>query len=170
MSAPHHSEIESAFLSHRRPLERYLTALTRDSESAQDLAQEAFLRLAGEVRAGRAPEHPAAWLHRVAANLAMSRARHLQVIDRRSAQLPRPGESPSPEHETIQGELRAAVTRLLSELPPGERLALVLASQGYDGAEIASRVGRTPGATRTLLCRTRAKLRYRLTEAGFSST
>jgi RNA polymerase sigma-70 factor (ECF subfamily) len=160
--------IESAFIAHRGQLERYLTVLTRDPEVAQDLAQEAFLRLAREIQAGRRPDNVAAWLHRVATNLAMSRGRHLQVVDRRAGELARPREAASPEAETVRGELQTAVAQLVAELPHPERIALVLASQGYDGAEIAARVGRTPGATRTLLCRTRAKLRHRLTQAGFS--
>jgi RNA polymerase sigma-70 factor (ECF subfamily) len=168
MFASQNAEIESAFIACRGPLERYLTALVRDPEAAQDLAQEAFLRLAREIDAGRRPDNPAAWLHRVATNLAMSRGRHLQVADRRVADLVERGQVSSPEVETVGGELQAAVVRLVAELPLPERVALVLASQGYGGSEIATRVGRTPGATRTLLCRTRAKLRRGLALAGFA--
>src|SRR6266516_6126858 len=67
-----------------------LTQRTRDAEVAQDLAQEAFLRLAREIEAGRQPRDTGAWLRRVGANLAASRGRHLQVVDRHAASLPRP--------------------------------------------------------------------------------
>lgn len=168
MLAAHQAEIEAAFALHRAPLVRYLTLLTRDPETAEDVAQEAFLRLAHEVQAGRTPDNTAAWLHRVARNLAITRGRHLQVVDRRQAELPLPTEPLAPEKETIRAELEAAVGRLLAALPVAERRALLLSAHGYDGAEIAARVGRTPGATRTLLCRTRAKLRRQLAHAGLS--
>jgi DNA-directed RNA polymerase specialized sigma24 family protein len=54
-----------------------------------------------------------------------------------------------------ESELHAA----LAELPPDGRAALLLAAQGFDGREIAASIGRTEGATRTLLCRSRVRLR-----------
>jgi DNA-directed RNA polymerase specialized sigma24 family protein len=37
-----------------------------------------------------------------------------------------------------------------------------MAARGATGAEIAAAIGRTEGATRTLLCRTRMRIRARL--------
>ncbi len=37
-----------------------------------------------------------------------------------------------------------------------------MAAQGFDGAEIAAAIGRTPLATRSLMCRARLQLRQRL--------
>lgn len=160
--------VERAFMEHRAGLVRHLTSVTRDVDVAEDLAQEAFLRLAGEVGRGRQPDDPGAWLHRVGSNLAMSRGRHLQVVDRRASDLARPSEPPVPEHILIEGELTAAVGEVLGEMTGAERHALVLAAYGYAGTEIAMAIGRTPGATRTLLCRARARIRGRLLQAGFA--
>lgn len=168
MQAAHLAAIASAFSEQRGALERYLTAITRDPESAQDLTQDAFLRLAREVEAGRTPDDIAAWLRRVGANLAMSRGRHLQVVERRAGQLARPAEPRTPEHEVVESEVHAAALRLVAALPGPEREALLLAAQGYGGSEIAARIERTPGATRTMLCRARAKLREGLLQAGFA--
>ena len=44
---------------------------------AEDLLQEAFLRLTREVRADRTPDNVRAWLYRVGANLAVSRGRRI---------------------------------------------------------------------------------------------
>ena len=151
--------IEAVFLEHRAALVRHLRLITRDAEVAQDLAQEAFLRLAREIEAGRTPDDAGAWLHRVGMNLATSRGRHLQVVDRRAGDLARPAEPPSPEDAAAGGELTRAVAQALAQLSGAERHALVLAAYGFDGGEIAVSIARTPGATRTLLCRARAKIR-----------
>ena len=160
--------LEAVFVEHRAGLVRRLASVTRDADVAEDLAQEAFLRLAGEVDRGRQPDDPGAWLHRVGTNLAMSRGRHLQVVDRRAGDVARPSEPPGPEQILIQGELTAAVTDVLGGMTGAERHALVLAAYGYPGNEIALAIGRTPGATRTLLCRARARIRDRMVEAGFA--
>jgi RNA polymerase sigma-70 factor (ECF subfamily) len=162
-----HAIIEAAWAAHRAPLVRRLTALTRDADVAEDLAQEAFLRLTREVEAGRIPDDAAAWLHRVAANLAASRGRHLTVVDRRAGELVRPDAPPTPESMALQGETAAALRDALAGLSPTDRDALLLAAHGYRGHEIATSLGRTPGATRTLLCRARGKIRGRLQVAGF---
>lgn len=160
--------VEAAYTEHRAALVRHLTALCRDADAAEDLAQEAFLRLARETEAGRAPDDVAAWLHRVGSNLVMSRGRHLQVVDRREGDLPRPSEPAGPEHIVLAGELTMAVGVVLAQMSGAERQALALAANGFHGSEIARSIGRSPGATRTLLCRARAKIRAQLQQAGFA--
>jgi len=159
--------VEAAYERHRGPLVRRLTVLTRSADVAEDLAQEAFLRLAREVEAGRAPDDPGAWLHRVGGNLVASRGRHLTVVDRRAGELPRPDSPDSPETVVVDAEMSGALRAVLAGLSASDRNALVLAAQGYHGPEIAASLGRTSGATRTLLCRARSKVRGQLEQAGF---
>jgi RNA polymerase sigma-70 factor (ECF subfamily) len=161
--------VEAAFTEHRGSLVRHLTFVTRDADAAEDLAQEAFLRLAREIETGRCPDDLGAWLHRVGTNLAMSRGRHLQVVDRREHELSRPSEPDGPEHVVISGELTLAVCAVLAQMSGTERRALTLAANGFRGNEIAATIGRSPGATRTLLCRARAKIREQLQVAGFAN-
>jgi DNA-directed RNA polymerase specialized sigma24 family protein len=66
--------LETLYLAHSAALRGRLLALTRDPAVADDLASEAFLRLAVELAAGRAPD-ARAWLYRVGSNLVVSRAR-----------------------------------------------------------------------------------------------
>lgn len=160
--------LEQSYLDHGAGLVRHLTVVTRDRELAEDLAHDAFVRLAAEIDAGRLPDNPAAWLHRVGMNLAVSRARHRQVATRRHAELPRPSAPVGPDVVAEERELHGAVGVALAELSASERGALVLAAYGHGGAEIAAMLGRTPGATRTLLCRARAKVRQQLGFAGFA--
>lgn len=160
--------VEAAFIEHRAALERRLTLICRDPEAAQDLAQEAFLRLAGEVEAGRIPDDPGAWLQRVGRNLAMSRGRHQQVVDRRNGELPRPGVENGPEEAAIEHETASAAVQALGSLSASVRQALVLAAHGCTGTEIAATIGRTPGATRTMLCRARTRIREEMLLRGFA--
>jgi RNA polymerase sigma-70 factor (ECF subfamily) len=160
--------VEAAYELHCRPLVRRLTVLTRSADVAEDLAHEAFLRLAREVEAGRAPDDAGAWLHRVAGNLVASRGRHLTVVDRRAGELPRPDAPASPEALVVEAELNGALRDVLAGLSTTDRDALVLAAQGYAGPEIAASIGRTAGATRTLLCRARSKVRGQLQLAGYA--
>ena len=160
------SIVETAFEVHGSGLRRRVLSLTHDVDAAQDIAQECFVRLAVEVRAGRIPDNIGAWLHRVAVNLVASRGRHASVVDRRLADLPRPDPEPSPETASIEAEEAVAVRRALGTLKPLDRAALVMAAQGFRGPEIADRLGRTQGATRTLLCRARTRMRGELEAAG----
>jgi RNA polymerase sigma-70 factor (ECF subfamily) len=167
MLASHELLIETAFTEHQAALVRRLTGLTRDPEGAQDIAQEAFLRLSREIAEGRTPDDAGAWLHRVGWNLAMSRGRHQSVANRRSAELVPPADHESPEHAVVRHETNALLRSVVAGLPVTERTAVVLAAQGYPGQEIATSLGRTPGATRTLLCRARSKVRDQMLISGY---
>ena len=162
--------LTSAYETTYGSLVRRLTAICRNPDDAEDLAHEAYVRLALEMEAGRGPDDPAAWLHRVGWNLAMSRGRHRTVVARHEARLPQPAAPAEPDRTAIQHETTAAVEAALAALAGAERQALVLAAEGYNGAEVATAIGRTMGATRTLLCRARGKLRATLDpELGMSS-
>ena len=151
--------IELAFAKHADSVRRALTRCVRDPVAAEDLLQEAFMRLVVEVRAGRTPEQIGPWLHRVGYNLAMSRGRRIAVAERHAAHVARSGEEASPEAIALESERDAGLRAALATLGGVDRTALVLASQGYRTMEIARSIGRSDGATRTLLCRARMKLR-----------
>jgi RNA polymerase sigma-70 factor (ECF subfamily) len=154
--------VGTAYLAHRAALQRYLTSLTRDPAAAEDLTQDAFERLTREVRSGRVPDDLGGWLHRVGHNLAMSRGRRMTVADRKRSELLVRDVEPSPESLAVAVEDQRAVCAALAFLGRVDREALVLASQGYPGAEIARSIGKSDVATRTLLCRARAKVRARV--------
>jgi RNA polymerase sigma factor (sigma-70 family) len=155
----HDQIIESAYAAHAGALLRRLTATTRDPSAAEDLTQEAFMRLVIEVRAGRIPDNIGAWLYRVGQNVAMSRGRRIVVANRRSAEIAQPGSAPSPETLTLEAERDRGLRDALAELGATDQRALILAANGYRGPEIALFIGRTETATRTLLCRARSKIR-----------
>ena len=168
----HQAEIDrvvgTAYATYAGSICRYLTGITREVSTAEDLTHDAFLRLTVEVGAGRTPDDIGAWLHRVGHNLAMSRGRRLQVADRHVAELAQPQPAPSPESAAIHDEEGRAAADALKLLPLVHQRAMILASFGVGGPEIAQSIGRSQGATRTLLCRARARMRTTLlaAEAG----
>lgn len=168
MQASTDGYLEQVYLDHGPGLVRHLAGVTRDRELAEDLAHDAFVRLAREIESGWRPESPSAWLYRVGRNLATSRARHEQVVLRRESELPRPTQPANPETVTEERELGDAVGAVLGELSVPEQRALVMAAHGVRAVEIAPLIGRSPAATRTMLCRARAKIRARLGFAGFA--
>jgi RNA polymerase sigma-70 factor (ECF subfamily) len=158
--------VTAAWVDHHDEVYAFLVRTTRSPEVAEDLLQEAFLRLTHEARAGRTPDHVRAWLYRVASNLAVSRGRRISAALRGLVRLAsasgatRTEEAPEAGYMAREG--RAALNTVLGELGPDARAAVLLASEGFSGMEIAAAIGRTEGATRTLLCRTRMRVRARL--------
>jgi len=145
-------------------LVRRMAMIVRDREVAEDVSQEALLRLVLEARAGRTPGNPRAWLSRVAFNLAMSHGRHAQVERRRAPELIGGRIGSSPEDEVVEHERFATIRRGLAELAPDDRVMLVLAASGHSGLEIARQVGRSHSTVRVRLHRARRRLRARLEE------
>ena len=149
----------------RTELFGFLVGMTRDREAAEELLQDTFVRLIRETRAGRPPSDVRPWLYRVAANAAISRGRRGRVALRALPRLFERPEVAPPEGEILRREQHAALRATLANLAPDGRAALLLAAQGFDGREIAAAIGRSEGATRTLLCRSRVRLRL-LLETG----
>ncbi len=156
--------VMEAYDAFQRDIHAFLRGATRDAETAQDLTQETFMRLLREVRAGRSPDNVRAWLYAVAANLVTSRGRRLAVAERFKSVLADRGVGEDPAHDLVRAERRALVQRGLSRLPVDDRTALLLSAHGFSGREIAHILGRTEGATRSLLTRARIRLRERLSE------
>jgi len=149
-----------AFEEHRTDLERYLTWRTRDPDEAAEIAQETFLRLWRMEHEGRGPEAVRAWLFRVASNLATSHLRHRTVVQRSEDRLIRSvPQADSPEDDLARREDVRRLRLALANVSPDARTALLMAAEGYSSREIAEQIGRTEAATRTLVCRARARVR-----------
>ncbi len=155
-------DIAAAYDANERDLFSFVLAVTRDEAAAEDIAQEAFLRLVREANAGRYPANARAWLYRVAVNLARTRARRRFVADRWRAFFASKETVGSPEDDVLRRERRAELDAALAALPTEARMAFLLATDGHSGEEVAAILGRTEGATRTLLWRARRELRQRI--------
>jgi len=157
----------AAFDEHQRALTSYAFALTRDRELADDLVQEAFVRLINELQHGRRPDNIQAWLFRVCSNLVVSGARRRNVAQRFIARLaPHEEEHDDAVDITLRREMSETLLDGLGRLSTDARVALVMAAHGFSGREIATSLGRTETSTRTMMFRAREQLRIFLVEQG----
>jgi RNA polymerase sigma-70 factor, ECF subfamily len=163
-----HAAVTAAFETYHTEIFNFLRRSTRDESAAEDLLQEAYLRLTREVEGGRAPENTRAWLYRVASNLAISRGRRRTTVVAWMRRYGGVAEDvvESPESVMLGRERTSALEAALATLPADARTALLLSAEGFSGEEIASAIGRSNGATRTLLSRARVRIRLELEQRG----
>jgi RNA polymerase sigma-70 factor (ECF subfamily) len=155
--------ISAAYTSHAAELHRFTAAKVRDAATAEDIVHEAFLRLAIESNAGRFPDHPRAWLYRVAWNVIVSRGRRATIAARHAARDRLEAVvAETPECRYLAMESRLQIESALMEASPRARRGLVMAAEGYSGREIALALGRKEPATRALIHRARKAVRRRL--------
>lgn len=146
------------------PLCGYLTKLLGSLAEAEDVAQEAFLRLYAQLRRGEAVPNARAWLFRVAHNLAIDRQRRAQRAEaltedgwrRLGEQLADP--APLPEQTVLEQERLARMEAALARLSPQERHCLYLRLEGLRYREIAEVLGLALPTVTTFLARGIQKL------------
>jgi RNA polymerase sigma-70 factor (ECF subfamily) len=146
------------------PVKRILARIVQNNADAEDLAQEAFLR----VWQNRARFHAEAefrpWLFAIAVNLARNRLRWWRrrpLVELDEWEIADPGEG---SLTTLERKERAeAVRAAVAELPLDQREVLVLFSyEGLSHAEIATALGGTAKSVEAKLYRARDHLRSRL--------
>jgi len=147
---------------HHRDIATFARAIERDPQTAEDVVSETFVRLVEEVRHGRTPAQPRAWLHRVAANLVVDHGRRRQSFQRFAGRLLDRGTAEPADTRILGSETHRELRAALATLPAEARVALMLAAHGFTGREVADALGRTELATRSLMWRARASLRERL--------
>jgi RNA polymerase sigma-70 factor (ECF subfamily) len=157
--------IAAAFRDHSAAIHGAALRSTRDPDLAADVTQEAFLRLVVEAQAGRFPDNVGGWLYRTSANLIVSRARRASVARRLAPRLVRFDGPAEPDAIAVLQEQHNELHVALATLAAADRVALLMAAQGATGEEIASHLGRSHAATRTLLSRARGRLRTATMEA-----
>lgn len=143
------------FEAERPRLLRLATRMLADHAEAEDVVQQAWLRL----DASDDVETPAAWLTTVTSRLCLDRLRA------RTAE-PRPeidpgGTAPDPMDDVVLGDdVGGALRIVLDRLSPSERVAFVLHdSFAVDFATVAAVLDTTPAAARKLASRARARVR-----------
>lgn len=122
---------------------------------AEDVVQEAMLKLAEDPVRDRPYVEVRAWLRRVCMNLAINRRRDLhRWRDRSERGLAGVGDQPEePEAVLIRLEQREQVRAVLDTLPEKQQVVLHLRYSGLSYAEIATSLGIPVSSVGTTLAR-----------------
>ncbi len=132
-------------------LYRYLYRLTGDADTADDIAQETFVRL---LRQSMPEEEVRPWLFTVATNLVRDGVRKAGRRQRLlAAENILPSAMPRPDEETDRMERVEAVRKALARIPLRDRQLLLMREEGFTYEEMARAAGVAPGSVGTLLGR-----------------
>lgn len=149
-------DLEGLFRSHATPLLRLAVVLTGDQQVAEELVQEAFVRL---HRSGSIPAVGAelAYLRRTVINLSHGHHRRLRVVRNRVVDAPTVGRSA--EASAVRRDGQRRVASAVRALPSRQRDCTVLRFYAdLSDTEIAQVLGISAGSVKTHLHRARAAL------------
>jgi RNA polymerase sigma-70 factor, ECF subfamily len=133
--------------------------LVGDRHEAEDVAQEAYLRVHRSLRTFRGDSSFQTWLYRIVANTAMThlrkRGRFGDLADEPETVLRLADSGPS-EGEVDMDHVRVA----LNALPDAQRVILLMKdAYGFSCREIADEIGVSEGAVKVRLHRARRRLK-----------
>jgi RNA polymerase sigma-70 factor (sigma-E family) len=151
------------YTTHYRGLVRLAAYLTGDRDNAEEVVQDAYVKVLGRWGGVRDLDKGEAYLRQAVVNLSRSRLRHRVVVERHApAPLP---DAASAEAGAITALDRAAVVAALAELPRRQREALVLRYYAdLSEAQTAHAMGISAGAVKSHTSRGMAALRHLLEE------
>ena len=145
---------EEFFEQHHRRLFSALCAATGNRQEAEEVMQEAFLKLWERWDRVSGLEDPVGYLYRTAMNLFRKRLRRAGLAVRKAAGLVEMTDA----FDLV--DTREVVIRGLRELRPNERAAVVLTSlRGFSSEEVADMLGMKAATVRALASRGRARMR-----------
>jgi RNA polymerase sigma-70 factor (sigma-E family) len=149
-------DLESFLAARGGPLLRTAALLTGDTDTGEDLLQAALERLLRHWH--RIDGNPEGYLRRTLYHLAADGWRR-QGAWRRRLPLLAAGRVPPPDR-TAEVDLRDAVVRLLRQLPPRQRAAIVARYwEGLTEAETAQAMGCSIGTVKSAVSRGMRRLR-----------
>lgn len=148
--------IRSLFERHYPSLVWFLHGRLGDRDLAEDLAQEAFVRLIEKP-----PRAPESWLYVVAGNLArdaqrgeLRRSRHLAVVRAQSdSESETVDPTPGADAAMCKAEESELVRETLALLPERDAALLVMRADNVSYREIAAAIGVSPTSVGPLLAR-----------------
>jgi len=148
---------------YEKKLLRTLYRMVGKAETAEDLAQEAFIQLFRKIGSFRGDSAFTTWLHRLVVNQCLMHFR------KRSVKLEKTTEEGETPVQIVRGTEnpnampvmdRIALDNALKQLPPGYRTVFVLHDvEGHEHEEIARMLGVAVGTSKSQLHKARMKLR-----------
>jgi RNA polymerase sigma-70 factor (ECF subfamily) len=168
------ADIEEIYEQYRCRVYSWCLHIARNVEDAEDLTQEAFLRLFCKINTYRGESAFSTWLYRLTTNIALMRMRRKtlpqtpldEILETQKGAI-----NPCQELKTSDRALAASVVRvdlqrMFDQMPNGYRKALFLHdSEDYSHPEIAELTGWSIGTSKSQLHRARRQLR-KLIECG----
>ena len=146
---------------HYTSLVRLAAMLVRDTPTAEEVVQDAFIAMHDGWDRLRDTEKALAYMRQAVVNRSRSVLRHRMVVERNQPKPP--PDMPSAEHGALTLLERSAVVAALRELPERQREAIVLRYYAdLSEAEIAATMGITRGAVKSHTSRGMAALRAAL--------
>lgn len=160
---------------YQKPVYNLCYRMLGEPESAEDAAQETFLRAYQHLGRYDAQRSFATWLLSIAAHYCIDRLRRRRLptfsIDEETDDAPAfeipDADAPNPERESVRREEREKIHGLLASLAPVDRAAIVM-RYWHDAseAEIAESLGLTVSAVKSRLHRARLALGQRWEETS----
>lgn len=146
---------EDLYRSTHRELYASMWLITRNPHEAEEIAQEAYLRVLERWDRMAGLDDPVGYLYQTATNVWRSRTRRTAVALRKLMRL-----VPPPNDEVGAAEARIDVLRALAALTPRQRAAVVLVDLiGFSSAEAATALGVRPSTVRVLAARGRTAIK-----------
>jgi RNA polymerase sigma-70 factor (ECF subfamily) len=161
------SALEELYLIHFDRIDRYLHVSVGNRHDAEDLTTQTFLKMLEKINTFRWRSAPfSAWLFRIAHNLAMD---HFRASRRwqPEEEVPEPevDESNSAEAGALESIGRKSMLELIEDLSPEQQQVLTLKFVfNFANGEVATILGKTEGAIKSLQHRALASLQKQLAE------
>jgi RNA polymerase sigma-70 factor (ECF subfamily) len=156
---------------HHKPLISFIARYTGDRDSAEDIAQEVFLRVFKAAKSYNPQAKFRTWLFTIATNLCLneirankSRPKFVDVSDLHEQEYPIAAPAAfSPEKAAQDAELSAAVQKAINNLPENQRIAILLRQYNdFSYNEIGKIMGISTSAVESLIQRARQSLKKSL--------
>lgn len=153
------NEFESYIALYRKNIYRLAFSYVKNNEDAEDISQEAFLKLYKCEEVFDSPENVRAWLIRVTINLSKNLLKNFW----------RQRRSELSYEISVYSAREEAVVEFLRRLKPKYAVVLHLFYyEDYSTDEIASILGLSSGTVRTRLVRARRQLKEMLLKEGYN--
>jgi RNA polymerase sigma-70 factor, ECF subfamily len=163
--------LEELYLIHFDRIYSYLHMSVGNRHDAEDLTTQTFLKMLESIRKFRFQSAPfSAWLFRIAHNLAMDhfRARRRWQPEEEVPEPPGDAE-PSAEAQAMQSIGRQSMLELIEDLSPEQQQVLTLKFVfNFANADVATILGKTEGAIKSLQHRALVSLQKQLERRGKS--
>jgi RNA polymerase sigma-70 factor (ECF subfamily) len=149
---------------HAGAIVRLATHILRNRAEAEDVAQDALLRVWTNAPRWKPVAKFRTWLTRIAVNLCLDRKRRAHWLPLEAAgEVADPRPDAGAQYEADESERRLAAA--IAELPPRQRAAIALIyGEGLSNADAAGILDTSVSAIETLLVRAKTNLRRTLDE------